>query len=200
MKITFNKIFLLFFLVALSGLSWWSYKILRRQYFGSSNSSTTQTSQSNSSQNPNDSANDNPFKENSQDNSPSPAQLDLGPNAPSDGAQQSAKDQSSSHVNLNDRNPGKGPELAQITTEHCATNCQAFASDLQLLEYCQQVCGIIPVKPVSNCDNKKDLEKDYCLKDLAVTKGDSSLCGQINDVNVKQTCQNRIAEDLIENQ
>jgi len=93
---------------------------------------------------------------------------------------------------------GTGP--LDITTEHCDNNCDAFAMDFKLLEYCQQVCGLAPVKVTSNCDGKKDLEKDYCLKDLAVTKKDSNLCDGILDANIRLTCQNRILEDALENQ
>ena len=191
MRITLNKIFLVIFLAALGGLSWYTYKILQRQYF--TNPSSSQTSQQNKSSSalaaaPNISTNSDPVEN---PNAAPPSKT----NSPS-----SPDNSSSTPISINDRNPGPGSMLAHITTEHCATNCQAFASDLHLLEYCQQVCGIIPVKNVSNCDGKSGIEKDYCLKDLAVTKKDSSVCGQINDVNVKQTCQNRIAQDLIENQ
>jgi len=87
---------------------------------------------------------------------------------------------------------------AHITGEHCNTGCQAFANKLDFFEYCEQVCDISPVKDVSNCDGKKDLQKDYCLKDLAIGKKDSLICGQISDTNVKKTCKNRILQDIIE--
>ena len=38
------------------------------------------------------------------------------------------------------------------------------------------------------------------FKDLAITKQDPSLCKQIGDANILQTCQNRITENIIENQ
>ena len=93
-----------------------------------------------------------------------------------------------------------GSMLAHITPQHCTDNCQAFASDLSLLEYCQQVCGISPIKNETSCDGQKDIQKDYCLKDLAISKEDASKCDNINDANIKQTCKNRIAQDAIENQ
>jgi hypothetical protein len=72
------------------------------------------------------------------------------------------------------------------------------AMDLKLLEYCQQVCGISPIKEVSGCDGKSNLEKDYCLKDLAVSKKDASICKQIADANIELTCKNRITQDILE--
>ena len=87
---------------------------------------------------------------------------------------------------------------ANITKTHCDDACKAFASDLVLFAYCEQVCGISPIKDVSDCGGKKDLEKDYCQKDLAITKTDASLCESIKDDNIRQTCKNRIAEDAVE--
>ncbi|MDD5396701.1 MAG: hypothetical protein PHW24_01430 [Candidatus Moranbacteria bacterium] len=93
----------------------------------------------------------------------------------------------------------KGSKLANITPEHCSNDCQAFSIDLKLFEYCQQSCGISPIKNVSNCDDKKDIQKDYCLKDLAITKKDLSACDKVSDGNIKQSCKNRIEQDAFEN-
>jgi|GEM_PF-1931007 len=100
----------------------------------------------------------------------------------------------------NNNASSNGKEMAHITTEHCRTGCQAFANKLDYFEYCQQVCGITPEKNVSQCDGKDGIEKDYCLKDLGITKSDSSICDKIEDANVKKTCKNRIFQDLIEQQ
>ena len=94
----------------------------------------------------------------------------------------------------------KGNTLAHITPEHCDNDCTAFKIDLKLYEYCQQACGISPVQKVTTCDDKKGLEKDYCLKDLAIGRTDISLCENIQDANIVQSCKNRIMQDIIENQ
>lgn len=88
---------------------------------------------------------------------------------------------------------------ASITAQHCNDDCKAFATDLTLFAYCEEVCGITPIKSdPGNCDSKKDLEKDYCQKDLAITKTDAALCETIKDDNIRKTCKNRVAEDLLE--
>lgn len=92
-----------------------------------------------------------------------------------------------------------GNVLAHITPEHCDNDCNAFKIDLKLYEYCQQSCGISPIRNVSDCSEEKGIQKDYCLKDLAVLKGDFSRCAPISDANIKQACQNRISQDAIEN-
>ena len=189
MKLTFSKIYFLIFVITLGGLSFWGYKIIRKQNGGSPKTTTSQINQNKNSNAQNDQSNiiDNSSVSTTTDSSLSGNSLNASATtAPS--------------TDLNNRNNATGSILAHITTEHCNTNCSAFANDLQLLEYCQQVCGIIPVKPVTNCDSKTGIEKDYCLKDLSITKENSSICDQISDVNVKQTCQNRIAQDIIENQ
>lgn len=129
-----------------------------------------------------------------------PFNLDEGPNAGGDLTPDKNLENYSGLLNLNERGTKDSENLAHITTEHCNTNCDAFAIDFELLEYCQQVCGIAPVKEVSDCDGKSGIEKDYCLKDLAIGKKDSKLCDPIKDANVKLTCQNRILEDLVESQ
>lgn len=90
-----------------------------------------------------------------------------------------------------------GKMMANITPQHCDDECKAFAIDLSLFEYCQQVCGISPVKKVTNCDDKKDIRKDYCLKDLAINKKDALLCDKIEDDNIKKTCSNIIEETVL---
>lgn len=94
----------------------------------------------------------------------------------------------------------KGSALASITNQHCNDNCKAFATDLDIFEYCEKVCGISPDKKVSNCDGEKEIQKDYCLKDLAVSKKDASICSKINDINVRKTCNNRLMEEILESQ
>jgi hypothetical protein len=91
-----------------------------------------------------------------------------------------------------------GKVFASITSEHCNSGCQAFKIDLKLFEYCEQACGISPVKKVENCDDKKDLQKDYCLKDLAISKKDLGKCDDVQDANIKQACKSYIEQDSIE--
>jgi len=110
----------------------------------------------------------------------------------------SADNSVSNPVDINDKGSADGKMLAHITTENCDTACKAYRDDLRLFEYCEQVCGISPIKEVKNCDGKKDIQKDYCLKDAAIGKENSTLCDNIEDVNIKKTCRNRILEEALE--
>lgn len=93
-----------------------------------------------------------------------------------------------------------GSKLENISPEQCSSNCHDFKKDSKKLDYCQQVCGITPVEKVDDCNEQKDLQKDYCLKGLAITNEDISQCDNINDANIKQSCKNRITQDIIESQ
>lgn len=90
-----------------------------------------------------------------------------------------------------------------VSRSDCDNNCEDFTNPDDL-KYCQQICGLTEIKKdiqeKTGCDALQDLEKDYCLKDLAITKKDSSLCTEISDTNVLKACKNRIAQDAIESQ
>lgn len=103
-------------------------------------------------------------------------------------------------IDTNVRNGG-GDVFAGITNSHCNSDCKAFANNFEYLEYCEQVCGISPIKDVSesDCKKKEKLQKDYCFKDLAINKKDASFCNNIKDSNVQKTCKTRITEDALEN-
>ena len=188
------KIFWLIFVIALAILAYLAFPIIKERYFGNGNSKEEPKSSfipigNNANQSDNSSQEPNAV-DNTSDTSDLEKSLSGG---------KTTTDESASPVNINERNTS-GESLTHITTEHCDNNCQAFAMDFKLLEYCQQVCGIASIKEVSNCDDKNNIEKDYCLKDLAVNKKDFSLCEKINDANIRLTCQNRIAQDIIEKQ
>ena len=88
----------------------------------------------------------------------------------------------------------------EITSKDCANECKDFKNNSKDLKYCQQVCGLTPIKEETKkgtCDSLSDLEKDYCLKDLAVDKGDFKICDEIEDAGIQKTCRNRITEDIL---
>lgn len=93
-----------------------------------------------------------------------------------------------------------------ITPSDCDNECSEFKKDNEL-EYCKEVCGLASTveenteKNVSNnCGSINGLQKDYCLKELAVKNKDFKTCEVIVDSGVKKACKNRITEDIIESQ
>lgn len=125
--------------------------------------------------------------------------------------EESGQDQSDSYeIDLDeieeDENAGDGEEnggnetdeFLEITHEDCKNNCTEFEEESDL-RYCRQVCGLAPTKEISenNCDNLTGLEKDYCLKNIAVAKKDFNICQEIKDKNIRETCRNRITEEIL---
>ncbi len=199
MKNRWFKFFWLVFVIALGVISFRIYQIYKeRNDQKAKNTTTVDQAVKNNQASTETSADSSSTATSDQNGVPANSASSL-PNDASSGAQTKTTDVTPP-VGVNDRNNSEGNMFAHITTEHCDTGCKAFANKLDFLEYCQQVCGIASIKDVKNCDNKKDLQKDYCNKDLAITKKDASICAKIKDVNIRQTCQNRIAQDIIENQ
>lgn len=95
-----------------------------------------------------------------------------------------------------------------VAPSDCDNGCANFQKN-EDLEYCRQVCGMSNIsqedtiieQPAIGCASTTNgLQKDYCLKDLAVKNKDYEICNQINDTGIKETCKNRITEDILENQ
>lgn len=95
----------------------------------------------------------------------------------------------------------------EIKSADCDNNCQKFNKDNEK-EYCQIICGMDTFfedgaeegGSPEDCDEEKGVQKDYCLKDIAVGNKDAKTCEQISDANIKKSCQNRMMEDLLEEQ
>jgi len=84
-----------------------------------------------------------------------------------------------------------------IAKEDCDSECKNFIGDKR--DYCNEVCGFKTINEnVAGCENLNGLQKDYCLKDLGITKKDFKICENISDSNIKSTCKNRIMEDNVD--
>lgn len=99
--------------------------------------------------------------------------------------------------------PEKTPEedgtgAYKITIYDCENECK-YINEKNELQYCLEYCGLSAYENPTGCDSLKNLEKDYCLKDLAINKKDFATCNQIRDKNIRTACENRITQDLIEN-
>jgi len=177
-----KKIFIFLFLILSIAIGYYAYPIIKNRYFPA-------VSQSDQTENQNQSQENNKQPDFSENNSES--------------AEESSTDNDeieSISIDVNNQNNDNENVLANITNEHCNSQCEAFANNFEHLEYCQQVCGISPSKKVStsDCEEKKDLAKDYCFKDLAIHKKDFSICDKIEDSNIKNACKDRITQDIIE--
>jgi hypothetical protein len=87
-----------------------------------------------------------------------------------------------------------------ISSGDCDNNCKKFKANEENFKYCQEVCGEIPVvqkNSEEDCTNLSGLEKDYCWRDLAVSKKDFDICGKIGDKKLQTVCRNRVAEEIL---
>lgn len=89
--------------------------------------------------------------------------------------------------------------LLNVTREDCEDECETY-EEADDLKYCQQVCGLNKAQDnqKSDCESLSGVEKDYCLKNQAIDQNSLSICEKISDKKIKKTCQNRIAEDLLD--
>jgi len=99
--------------------------------------------------------------------------------------------------------PIEKTNLTEVSSKDCDNNCKNF-TDSEKIKYCQEVCGFAPAKKETpkkeGCDALSDLEKDYCLKDFAISKKDLTICEKIEDSGIQKTCRNRITEDILDSQ
>lgn len=89
-----------------------------------------------------------------------------------------------------------------VSPADCDSDCAKFKDNGENFKYCQEVCGdIAPEEKNSeeDCASLEGLEKDYCWRDLAVSKQNTSICGKINDAKLRSVCRNRVVEDLLGN-
>lgn len=165
-----KKILLLSVLILLiTGLTWWAYPIMKSRYFSAEKTPPLQIFPE--EQKPEQDA----TKENQQ----------IPPNT--EGAPESIESKTPADSFIN------------IATADCDNECANFENDEKNLKYCQEICGLTLPMAADNCENLKNLEKDYCLKDLAVSKKDYKVCDQIQDSGIKETCRNRITEEILGN-
>ena len=95
----------------------------------------------------------------------------------------------------------------EVQPADCDKDCTRFAKKNEK-EYCQEICGTKTFfedaeesgGSSDDCASEKGIQKDYCLKDIAVGNKDYKTCNEIKDANIKKSCQNRITEDILESQ
>lgn len=83
-----------------------------------------------------------------------------------------------------------------VTSNDCSEKCEKYKKDADDFEYCKQICGL-SVPKIGNCSDLEGLEKDYCWKDLAISKTDFKICENIADKGIKKTCINYITEEIL---
>lgn len=124
-------------------------------------------------------------------------------------SEKSDNQKSNNSISSKNDSSESAPMNIKINPSDCDNECSRFEEDSDEQQYCEQVCGISDLyiydggeekseDEATDCSGKTGIKKDYCIKDLAIENGDFKTCDEINDANIKKTCQNRITEDLLE--
>lgn len=173
-----SKLALFLYIVGLSAITYWAYPVIKERYFDGGKDAEISSSQENKDALKNGSADSYSTAENGNKNEPGPKEGDV-----------------------NFPESEQGNMFLEITPVDCDNECIYFEIEKER-DYCKQVCGLsAPTDPQDNgCDALSGLERDYCWKDEAVRKTDFSICQKIEDSKIKEVCQNRITEDIIDNQ
>lgn len=88
----------------------------------------------------------------------------------------------------------------QISDSDCENGCEYFTAPEEL-KYCRSFCGLTdPAATTDGCEAKSGLDRDACWKNQAILKNNFGLCDKIQDAPLKKSCQNRVTEDLLEQQ
>lgn len=184
-----NKIIVILILVGFAAAMFWIIPILRGRYFSETKKEEQQIPEveQNEKVEKNDKQSENLENE---DEDIADEEVDVeDEEIEEDEEDQEAEDEDSEETVTN--------EFLKITQKDCDNGCQDFSNEKENLKYCQERCGLSPKQASSDCANLADLEKDYCLKDLAVSKKDFAICDRIVDFGIRKSCKDRIAEDIL---
>lgn len=103
---------------------------------------------------------------------------------------------------LSEENQKPKESFLEIIKDDCENSCKNFSDNKEDFIYCQEVCGIkesVNINSEEECEDKEGLEEDYCLRDLAISQKNYAICEKIEDFNISKMCQNRITEEIFDN-
>ncbi len=181
-----TKILIILYFIALGALIFWIYPIIKLRYTLTKNFQTNQEINL---------ENIKPAKElDKDDREVFNDEADNSATDTEDNEEDLSDDDDSANENVDDS------KFIDITQEDCNQECSQF-EDKEDIEYCREVCGLDDenTETKNKCDDLQDLEKDYCWKDKAIAEQNFDACQKIEDEKIKETCQNRITEDILEN-
>lgn len=183
----FNKYFITFYMIIFIGISYFAYTIFGERESGliksnsraSINEQSSEIEKSNIRNTPQENVIENLFNneitqesDSTKDNIESPQET-------------TSPENSNFYIN--------------VTPPDCTRECEPYKYDEKELEYCKNVCGLSPRTSENiNCNDLSNLQRDYCIKDHAISEKDQKLCESIADNNIKTTCETRIQEDFLE--
>jgi len=182
----FKFIWIFILIIAVGGLSYFGYPIVKDRYF-SDNRGIQETNTDSDKNIPTSQTQSKNITEDN-DSEPNPV-----PMTPSEETSKSEPENKNPEINV--ITPEQSYE--KITVKDCNSECEKFKNNENKLAYCRQICGLGIKSESDDCQNLKNLERDYCFKDMAIAKNDFKICDEIKDSGIKKTCQNRLTEEML---
>lgn len=185
-----KKIFLLILAILIAGIFLFSGNVIKKRYF--EKTENADSFQENISENEN-------LEDSKQQATPEVKEDIPGEFLNED----DAKEDEEIEIESEDETPTEKEYFLDVKQTDCNDSCKKYAKDKEDFNYCQEFCGLNEIEKKDSkeeCEEKEGLEEDYCLRDLAISKKDYSICEKIEDAGILKMCQNRITEDLFEEQ
>jgi len=94
------------------------------------------------------------------------------------------------------------PQKDFTPEDYCSKNCEEYQSNQKEYEYCREICGFndwqIEDEKVKEeeCDSKEGQARDFCFRQKAIVEKNMSFCEKIKDAKIKESCQNRVIEEI----
>lgn len=96
-------------------------------------------------------------------------------------------------------NASTNPEF-EIKDYDCDMQCEN-RKDTDKYKYCLEICGLSALgngfNQSDNCENLSDFDRDVCFKNKAIKEKNDSNCDQIQDAQLKESCQKRVVEEIL---
>ena len=89
--------------------------------------------------------------------------------------------------------------LEDIVSEDCQDRCQSKKDDKEEYLYCREICGLSEeTVDLDDCETLSGIDRDSCFKSKAITEKDFQYCEKISDKNMKEACENRVSEEILD--
>ncbi len=180
-----SKLALFLYIVGLSAITYWAYPIINERYFsdGSKSSETISSEQGDCSTGDVCEINLDSKTENNEE------LID----------KESIDNANPTEDILQSTQPTNA--FLEIGRNDCDNECIYFEAEKEK-QYCLQICGLSTSSQTTTdgCETLSGLDRDYCWKKEAVEKTEFSICQKIEDSGIREVCQNRITEDIIDKQ
>lgn len=90
----------------------------------------------------------------------------------------------------------------EVSDEACANECISFQNENEKYQYCRAVCGFTVENGTRDLPSSQveERNKEYDIKETAVTEKNMGKCDEIDDAQLRASCQTRVTEEIFSTQ